>query len=374
MKIKLLYPDFDIPYLLAKTKRPIGGAAVEWFAWIRAFKKLDCDFGLLTWKGSKKFLNGDYGFDYVESYDENKGFPKIRRFTYRIPSLLKASKKYNPDFIIQECADEFTGIMAFIATLLRKPFIHRIASDMDVDGRAKRNFSLFTLLTYEWGLKRATHISCQNRYQYDFLKKKFPHKSISILHNPYFMKKHNFKIGEKKDYIAWIGNFRYEKNLPALAKIAKRLPKYNFKIAGTKFPQTDKNAEEGLTELENLKNVEFVGHLSNDSIPEFLNQAYCLLNTSRLEGFSNTFLEAWAVGVPVISTKNVNPDNIVTDFNLGIITENYDEIPAKIEDLISNKKYKEFSQRCINYVKEKHDPLKLAKQFLEDMVNSVINK
>ena len=367
---KLLYQSFEIINLFKNKNVPVGGAAVEWYSWSQAFKKIGCDFGLLTWKGAKKSIKKDVNIDFVESYDLNKGIPKIRLFTYRIPSFYKAIKKYNPDFVLQGCATENTGILAFLSKLLRKPFIHRVGSDMDVDGRIERTFSKLSMAVYHYGIRNASHISCQNKYQYNILKKKYPNKSISILHNPYFYKERKFIDNEKK-YIAWVGNFRYEKNLPALAKIASELSHYNFKIAGTKFQRTDSDTQVGLSKLEKLKNVEFVGHISNELIPEFLNQSYCLLNTSRLEGFSNTFLEAWAVGVPVISTKNVNPDNIITDFNLGIITEDYDEIPAKIEDLISNEKYKEFSQRCINYVKDKHDPIKLAKQFLEDMQNSI---
>jgi glycosyltransferase involved in cell wall biosynthesis len=93
-----------------------------------------------------------------------------------------------------------------------------------------------------------------------------------------------------------------------------------------------------------------------------------------LEGFSNTFLEAWAVGVPVVSTKNVNPDYIITTYKLGIITDNYEEIPKKIDQLISDQQYKNFSQRCIDYVKEKHDPVKLAQKFLNEMINSTSTK
>ncbi len=370
MKIKLLYPDFDIPYLLAKVERPIGGAAVEWYVWIRAFRKIGCEFGLLTWDGSQNLLKNQLNFDLVESYKLNKGIPKIRRFTYRIPKLFWATKKYNPDFIIQECADEYTGIMAMIAKILGKPFIHRIASDMDVDGRAKRNFSLFTRLTYNWGLKRALHISCQNKYQFDILKNRFPQKSISVLHNPYFFNEKNINKDNSKKYIAWIGNFRYEKNLPALAKIAEKLSQYKFKIAGTKFPQTDNDTAKGLEKLEKLSNVQFMGHISNDKISDFLSEAYCLLNTSRLEGFSNTFLEAWAAGVPVITTKNVNPDNLITDYNLGKVVNDYTELTQVLDNFIRKNEYIKYEEICTAYVKEKHDPIKLAKQFLNEMINS----
>ncbi|MCB0748638.1 MAG: glycosyltransferase, partial [Ignavibacteriae bacterium] len=249
-----------------------------------------------------------------------------------------------------------------------KPFIHRIGSDMDVDGRIARNFSKLSLAVYYYGLRNADHISCQNKYQYEILKNKYPSKSVSILYNSIEIKS-PYNMNIEKEYIAWIGNFRYEKNLPALAEIAKNLPQYKFKIAGTRFSETDADAKHGLNELEKLENVEFVGHLNNKEITEFLSNFFCLLNTSRLEGFSNTFLEAWAAGIPVITTINVNPDNLITEYNLGITAEDYASMPKIIKELISTKKYLEFGKRCFEYVSEKHNPEKLAQQFLNDMLN-----
>lgn len=369
--MKLLYQSFEILNLLENNDVPVGGAAVEWYTWIKAFRKLGHDFGLLTYEGISDSLKNSNDFDFVESYKPNKGIPLLRRITYRIPRFYFAIKKYNPDFIIQGCATQNTGILALIAKAQGKPFIHRIGSDMDVDGRIDRTLSMWNRIIYYYGIKHASHISCQNKYQYNTLKKKYPDKSISILYNPYSCKEHNFPHGSKKEYIAWIGNFRYEKNLTALANIARKLNQYKFKIAGTKFNSTDEDTKNGLEILDKLDNVEFVGHIDNDSVPEFLNSAYCLLNTSRLEGFSNTFLEAWSVGTPVVSTKNVNPDNIISDNNIGVVSKDYENMPEILDKLISAEEYKDYESRCISYVKEFHDPIKLAEKFLQEMNNCI---
>jgi len=358
-----------MPYLLSNKSKPVGGAAVEWLTWLKSFKKIGCNSALLTWKGAKKIIIQSVDFDIVESFQLNKGIPRIKFLTYELPLLFWAIKKYSPDYIVQECANRFTGILAIVAKLLKKPFIHRIASDMDVDGRIENNISKLYLKLYYFGIKKASHISCQNKYQYDILKRKYPNKSISILYNPFEMR-NNIVEHKSKEYIAWVGNFRYEKNLPALAKIAKSLNEYKFKIVGTKLDDNDEDTSVGIQELEKLKNVEFVGHLNNNKIPEFLSKSYCLLNTSRLEGFSNTFLEAWSVGVPVISTKNVNPDNLISDYNLGVVSKDYESLPEIINSFISSQKYLEFKDRCRNYVANNHNPESLASQFLKDMENS----
>lgn len=218
-KTKIIYFDIQLPNLLSNKNQPFGGAAVEWFVWLNSFVKLKNDAALLTWKGAKDIIKKPTKFEIIESYHSHKGIPKLRLLTYRLPMLFFSIKKYNPHYIVQECANEFTGIFAFIAKLLNKTFVHRIASDMDVDGRIARNFSKRSLSFYYYGLKNANHISCQNEYQYEILKKKFPQKSISILYNAIEIKR-SLNKNLEKEYIAWVGNFRYEKNLPALAIIA----------------------------------------------------------------------------------------------------------------------------------------------------------
>ena len=103
-----------------------------------------------------------------------------------------------------------------------------------------------------------------------------------------------------------------------------------------------------LTELKQTTNVEFVGYLKRGEIKSFLSKSIALLNTSFNEGFSNTFLEAWALGVPVITTQNVNPDEIVNKYNLGKVANGYDQLPDLIKLIIAydNTEYNKLALHC----------------------------
>ena len=372
-KKKILYLDFTLPYLYSDLDEYPGGAAVEWLHWIKGFNKINLKVGVLTYKGIRKYIKKKLDFDLIECWDEKKGIRKLRLFYYTLPTFYKTIKNYNPDYLVQETAGRYTAYMAIIAKLLRKKFIYRVASDQEVDNRLKTYLTKTDFFLFNIGLKFADFILCQNKYQEKRLRERLPKKKIFLIYNPFNIV-NNEKTFEKRNrtFIAWVGSFTYLKNLPALLEIIKKHPTLKFKIAGkpNKY-QTDSETNIAIGELKKLDNVEFVGLLKNEEITNFLKNAYALMNTSRLEGFSNTFIEAWSVGTPVISTNSVNPDNIISDKGLGIIVDSYINLSSAIEKIITlpEGEFHLISNRCKDYVKEMHDAEVLAKRFMKIIEN-----
>ena len=52
-----------------------------------------------------------------------------------MPSLYKAIKKYNPDYLIQGSASAHAFTLMLLSKILGIPLIHRVASDAHVDER-----------------------------------------------------------------------------------------------------------------------------------------------------------------------------------------------------------------------------------------------
>ena len=63
-------------------------------------------------------------------------------------------------------------------------------------------------------------------------------------------------------------------------------------------------------------NLQYLGEVSQDEVNRRLREGHILVNTSRYEGFSNTFVQAWMRRVPVVSLT-VDPDNILVRENIG---------------------------------------------------------
>lgn len=365
--MKILFIDFTLPYLLKDAKHPIGGWAVQLNAWISGLCANGHRAGVLTWKGANSFINRRLDFDLIETYNPDKGVKIVKYFYGYIPALYKKTIQYKPDCIIQACAGLNTGIMAYISKRLNIPFFYRCTSDIDADDRYKRKLLKYEQIAYQYGIKQARAIICQNKYQYLHFKHRYPKIESYILPNPFY------KIPElptvpffDRTYIAWLGVFRKEKNLPLLYEIARKCPEMVFKITGTPEKNLDGNTKKALIGLGELTNVEFTGYLPRRDIPQFLSKAIALLNTSHYEGFSNTFLEAFAVGTPVIALEKVDPNLIIAKNKLGFSVKDESDFSKIIKNLTNNKQqYDAISSKGKEYVRINHDPAILAKKLIE---------
>ena len=105
--------------------------------------------------------------------------------------------------------------------------------------------------------------------------------------------------------------------LKAFSLICRHFPKARLWVAGSgpEAARLKKLAQE----LEIEKQVTFTGRLSPDGIARLLAQADVLLNASRVDNSPNAFLEAMAVGVPIVSTDAGGIPYLVEDGRTALL-------------------------------------------------------
>ncbi|MGY6275975.1 glycosyltransferase family 4 protein [Methylomonas sp. MgM2] len=364
--MKIAFIDFRIPEIIRNENTAIGGWPVELLNWITGLELNYIDIYLLTDEQSANEKHST-SFKMVGAYDQKyKGIKYIKYIYYIMPKLFFCIKRLKPDIFIQGCASLDTGLISLICKLLNVPFLYRVVSDLDVEEQ-NRSLKRYELVSFHLGLKFACGYICQNQYQYDTLSKRYPSKPNLKLYNPFFCKT-NIEPNNKqaRSYIAWVGNFRWQKNLPLLYFLASSIEHVRFKVAGAPNARMDKNTQLAYDKLTKLQNVEFVGHINNSNILDFLNSAIALVNTSEVEGFSNTFLEAFSVGTPVITREKVDPDQIIKNNNLGFSGRSDSDLITAITEFweMPSEAYRVISQNCFDYVRIKHDPKILSNELI----------
>jgi len=367
-RLKILFLDFEIPYLLEDISHPIGGSCIRMFTFSKGLIELGHKVGILTWKGANALVRSSCEIELVETYSPDGGIRKLRWFYLRFPKLFLKTKSFKPDIFICKSPTSMLGIMSIICFLLRVKLVFMVTNDVIADNRYIKKQNKINQILFFFGLQFSHAIFCQNQYQFDLFKKRFPKKYIFKITNPFFsLSKAVISTSSiKREYVAWIGIFQYQKNLPTLLKIVLENPDIKFKIAGSESPSIDQKTKLALEKLKVCINVSFVDYLKRSEIPHFLSKAFVLLNTSHYEGFSNTFLEAFAVGTPVISL-GVNPDNILTKYNLGFVTDEK-EVGEKIKTLKNDAKFKDLNKRTVNYLHQYHDYKQLSMKLSSELL------
>lgn len=356
--------DFAIPHLLAQDDVVVGGATVQLLSWLKGLTAIGCHAGVLVAAGARSRTPGRTPFELVESFDPARGLRKARWLYYRYPRLLRAAREFEPDVIIQHVAGSATGIMARAAKHLRKPFVVRISNDIWADERYKRVLRGHERALFRYGLRSADFVVCQNGYQKESLQSNWPDKRIEVIYNPFSIDDADrvpLRRFEDRSYVAWLGWFQRQKNLPALLQVARRLESVSFRVAGSPPGTADAALRATLNQLESLPNVEFLGRLRRAEIGAFLSRAWVLLNTSRYEGFSNTFLEAFAAGTPVVAPEAVDPDSLLTGNRIGRTCRGFEGLADEVESmLVDPVEFHEMSARCREYVEKNHEPRRCA--------------
>ena len=107
--------------------------------------------------------------------------------------------------------------------------------------------------------------------------------------------------------ILFVGRLSSEKNLSNLVLALNGVPDVKLCLIGSG------ESQEELSRLakENSVNIEFLGNISHEQLPKYINQADIFALVSLYEGNPKALLEAMACGVPVLATRVRGIDNIV---------------------------------------------------------------
>jgi len=276
----------------------------------------------------------------------NNHFKNIRaRYLFDGPALYRALSSIKPDIIYQRRGLTYTGFSAAYAQLHHCKFIWHIAHDDDVTPRpiefSVNGFKAFVeKKIIEYGVRKSKNIIAQTADQADYLKQNY-RKSPSVIMN-------NFHPFPKETItkptlmnVVWIANLKPMKQPEVFLQLAESLnnkENVQFTMIG-ELPSGEWGKKIG-EKIQKTGCVNFMGAISQDRVNDVLVNASILVNTSKREGFSNTFIQAWMRQVPVISLC-VNPDRIFDYEKIGFCSGNGEKLIKDVSNLLDNHSLRE---------------------------------
>lgn len=306
----------------------VGGAEVQMTRLARHLARRQEDVWFLCGDPGDAKEQTVNGIHLLPAFRLRGGLPILRFFQMK-RDIERAMAHADADVYVQRCASPITGIAADWARRHGRKFVYMVANDPNVDGGYESAVGVRDRWLYRRGLKHASGIVAQTAWQREQLRKRFGREALllpSALEIP-----DEAAPPARPEIVFWAASFQPHKRPHLVFEIARRAPDLHFVLAGSVAGDVD-YGNRLLTEAAKLPNVECVGEVPYDRMPDYYGRSIALLSTSQHEGFSNTFLEAWRCGAPVVSLS-VDPDGLIRRDGLGAVTEDFEEVVAELRAL-----------------------------------------
>lgn len=298
------------------------------------------------------------------------GVRGLRFFHPRWTSLSRALREADAEVYYHNCAEYVTGQIALWCRRHQRRFVYSVASDPECDPRLRMLPHLRERVLFRYGLRHADRIIVQTRQQHDQLLRSWGLESVVLKMPVTYQPSARQPVSlQSPSRVVWVGRISREKRLDRLLAIAAQLPRITFEIAGA----VDDRFAAGHSLIEQARarpNIRILGQVPRDRMQAVYLGATCLLCTSDYEGFPNTFLEAWARGVPVVST--IDPDGLIASHHLGYVAGTDADLARAIDRLDAAADEREaMGSRGRSYVQEHHAPepaLAAFEQTLRDVI------
>ena len=287
---------------------------------------------------------------------EDEGLPGLRFFHPRWTSLLGAFRRADAEVYYHNAAEYVTGQVALWTRRAGRKFVFSTAHDTDCDAQFNRTRSLRERLLDRHGLTNADRVISQTRIQQQMLRDQFGLDSVVIPMPcppaaPGARARHP---GSGPVRVLWVGRIASGKRLEMLLDVAEAAPDLHFDVAGGPTRPTP-YSDEVLARAARIPNVTLHGRVERERMPALYEGAAFLCCTSTVEGFPNTFLEAWSVGLPVVST--FDPDHLIAERGLGATAQDAPGLLREMRALLASPDaWRSAAEQSLRYFNENHLP------------------
>lgn len=355
MRICLVGLD-NLPVLAPEYRdHSIGGESVQQTLLARALARRGHEVSMIV---------GDYGqpdgarWDAIrtwKAYPADAGIPVLRFIHPRWTGLWSALARADADVYYTSCAGMQLGQMALYCRRHGKRLVFRAASDSDCDpARLLIRFARDKWL-YAYGLRHADAVLVQSAWQREAMARNY---GVASRVAGMLVEKPGEPAPLRDIDMLWLGNIRQCKRPDRALELASTLRDCALHMAGGALPGEEPLYEEIRASAEASDNIRFHGRLSYWDANALYGRARVLVNTSDIEGFPNSYLQAWIRGVPVVTL--IDPDGIINRERLGIAVSRPDAIAGAVRGLLYDEaRWQAASGRCRAY---------MAREFGEERV------
>lgn len=278
----------------------VGGEEVQHALLARLLAQRGHDVSLVSCDFGQRDGEAVQGVRVHPSFRPRGGVPIVRFVHPRWTGVERALARADADLYYVSCAGALVGWTAWHARRRRRRVIFRVASDTDCDPRRLLIRRSRDRAIYEWGLRRVDAVAAQTEFQRRLLVEHY-RRDATVL--PMVVERpRSVPSFEERDIdVLWVANLRALKRPERLVAMARAMPGATFHMVGGEVTGEIDVAARLAQEVGRAANLVWHGRLPVHETARLFARARVFVSTSSVEGFPNTFLQAWANATPVVA-------------------------------------------------------------------------
>jgi glycosyltransferase involved in cell wall biosynthesis len=326
----------------------VGGAEVQQTVLARLFAAHGYPVSMICLDYGQPERSVIDGVAVHKAYPPSGGLPVLRFVHPRITVMWRLLREVDADVYYCRAAGMLAGLVAEFGRRHGRRSIYAGASDMDfMRGEGGQIRYARDRWLYRRGLARVDRIVAQNEAQRETCRATYGREAV-VIPSCYQLPRQGGADPARADSVLWVGTIRAGKRPELFLELARRLPQRRFVMVGGPARGDVRLYERIRAEAARLPNLEFTGFLPLAQVEPRFDAACVFVNTSDFEGMPNTFLQAWARGVPTLGTV---PAAVAGHRQFGDVQEGAREIEALLADTV---RWQRASRACREYFERNH--------------------
>jgi glycosyltransferase involved in cell wall biosynthesis len=312
------------------------------------------------------------GMELLKCYPPRSGPPGLRFFHPRLTGGLSALRRANADVYIFQGASLWAGIVRDFAALHRRRYVWMAAHDDDVRRELRNVHGLRDRTWVRRAILRSDAVVTQTEWQRRRLFQDFGRDSVAIPNAVDLPPADRVVDARGTPSVAWLATYKPSKRPEWFTRFAERHPDVRCRMVGVVPvpPLDDRSWREAQAVAARTPNLEVSPTLSHDAVGDFLRGSTLFVHSSPAEGLPNAFLEAWAYGLP--SVTSFDPDGVIAREQLGACCDQYDAWETQIERRLADPALRAAEgARARAFVIRHHDPAVIHGR-MADLLNEVL--
>jgi glycosyltransferase involved in cell wall biosynthesis len=271
-------------------------------------------------------------------------------------------------YIVRGSGGHVIPASTFCRTRKRR-FVFSSSSELDFDfERPDRNRRMLQL--YKASLRLAARLALQTEEQRELAMRALPRSESVVI--PSFAEPAASTNGTG-EYFLWADRLVDYKLPDRFVELAEALPDVRFRMVACQMTETAPGMAERIeAAAARLPNLELLPPRPRNELLAEMENAVAVVKTSQVEGMPNTFLEAWARGVPVLSLS-VDPDAKIANNDIGVVAGgSMDRLIEATASLWGDRELRTaMGERARRFIEDVHSPEAVADRWvalLEELI------